>query len=106
MHQDDPIAAYKRLVEARIQSLLERAGLNVQVGELQSIVFDYHHTRFKSYCAQLSTMFRTAGISLDEHEVLAAIQDVWNFFPHKSLRGRSPAEIFVGLASAEGAGLI
>jgi hypothetical protein len=42
-------------------------------------------------------LFRSAGHLADEDAVAAVIQDAWNYFPHRSLKGRCPAEVMADL---------
>jgi hypothetical protein len=38
-------------------------------------------------------MFALSERPLDEQVVALIIEDAWNYFPHQSLNGRSPAEL-------------
>jgi hypothetical protein len=83
----------RRLTEARLARLLQMPGIDVPLDVIKFLIFDYHHTRFNDYTAQLLAMFALSERPLDERFVLSIIEDAWNYFPHRSLNGRSPAEV-------------
>jgi hypothetical protein len=82
-----------RLTEARLSRLLRKAGADISVDVIRSLIFGYHHTRFKTYQAQLLALFATLQNPIDEDVLLPIVEDAWNYFPHESLNGRSPAEL-------------
>jgi hypothetical protein len=86
--------AYRRIVEARLSDLLEKGEIGLPANAIQSLVFDYHHTRFKAYVTQMLSLFGSSKIPLDDDQVVSVTQDAWNYFPHRSLKGHCPAELF------------
>lgn len=88
------ILEHRKLTEARLERLLKKAGLDdVPLGLAQSVILDYHHTRFDSFFAQMSEMFKQSPKRVDRGAVKIVMQDAWNYFPHLSLRGKCPAEL-------------
>jgi hypothetical protein len=83
----------RRSTEARLSRLLQKAGTDFPVDAIQSLVFGYHHTRFNTYLVQLRTLFASLDNPVNENVALPLIEDAWNYFPHESLNGRSPAEV-------------
>jgi hypothetical protein len=93
---DPSAAAIKRrrsLTEALLSRLLEQAHTGVPVDLIKSVIFDYSHKRFNLYVRQLFAMFDSSPHPIGEDILLPVIADAWNYFPHKSLNGRSPAEV-------------
>jgi hypothetical protein len=83
----------RRLTEARLARLLQMPGIDVPLDVVEFVIFEYHHDRFNTYIAQWLAMFALSERPLDERSVLLIIEDAWNYFPHRSLHGRSPAEV-------------
>jgi hypothetical protein len=86
---------HRRVTEERLRRLLQRAGygLRDEVEMIQSIVWHYHHTRFNTFFLQMTSMFASAPAAIDKDALFLLMADVWNYFPHVSLNGKSPAEI-------------
>jgi hypothetical protein len=94
MNDEDVLTiAYRRIVEARLSDLLDKAQTGLKADAIQSLVFDYHHTRSDAYAAQMLSLFASSKSPLDDDEVISVTRDAWNYFPHRSLMGRCPAEL-------------
>jgi hypothetical protein len=87
------IGRRRRSTEACLARLLQLPGIELPLDVIQSIIFDYHHTSFKTYSAQMLALFALSECTIDEDVVLLIIEDAWNYPPHRSLDGRSPAEV-------------
>src|SRR6476660_1204488 len=91
------IAVYRSHLAARLSDLLQESEVGLPLDAVQNLIFEYNHARFKTYVAQMLALFRSAGHLADEDAVVAVIQDAWNYFPHRSLNGRCPAEVMADL---------
>jgi hypothetical protein len=91
----EDVANHRKMTEVRLRRLLQRAGFGLpdEVEMIQSIVWHYHHTRFNTFFSQMTSMFASAPAAVDKDALILVMADVWNYFPHVSLRGQSPAEI-------------
>jgi hypothetical protein len=96
----DPNEIIRRrvLTETRLTQLLEEAGGDVTLNIIQFLIFDYHHTRSSTYFAQLFALFSSLPNGTGIDTLLPVIEDAWNYFPHRSLDGRCPAEILAELS--------
>jgi hypothetical protein len=83
------------MTEVRLLRLLQRAGFGLphEVEMIQSVVWHYHHTRFNTFFSQMTSMFASAPTAVDKDALFLVMADVWHYFPHVSLSGKSPAEI-------------
>jgi|SRR5665213_173424 len=94
-HLIEDVANHRKMAEVRLRRLLQRAGFGMpdEVEMIQSVVLDYHHTRFNTFFSQMTAMFASAPAAVDKDALFLVMADVWNYFPHVSLSGKSPAEI-------------
>jgi hypothetical protein len=86
------------LTEARLSHLLLEVDSTVTLDMVRFLIFDCHHTRFNTYLSQLLVLFSPLPNHIDENTLITVLQDAWNCFPHRSLNGRSPAEVLMELA--------
>jgi hypothetical protein len=84
----------RALVEARLSRLIENAQIVLTIEDIKVLTFYHPHERFDAYIQQMFAIFDAGGHPVDEDTLLPVIQDAWNYFPHRSLNGRSPAEVF------------
>lgn len=91
----EDVDRHRRITEERLRRLLQQAGYGLpdEVGMIQSVVWHYHHTRFNTFFSQMTSMFASAPTAVDKDAVFLVMADVWHYFPHISLSGKSPAEI-------------
>jgi hypothetical protein len=73
--------------------MVEDAQTGVSLTAIRSMIFEDEDLAFNTYLAYMLDMFRASKVPPDEDAVLEAAQDAWNQFPHRSLHGRSPAEL-------------
>jgi hypothetical protein len=99
MPQHDDAAAIRShqraAIEARLTELLEKTNSAETAEDIKRIIFfssDIVHP--SEYFAQISAFFHPPDDFLVDGSLLSVIQDAWNYFPHLSLEGRSPAEFF------------
>jgi hypothetical protein len=84
----------RRLVETRLATLLEQARSTLTVDAIKYVIFHLGHTRFREYRDGMLELLDSTDSAVDIDIALPVIQDAWNFFPHQSLNGQSPAEVF------------
>jgi hypothetical protein len=93
----DRIVEYRPLICARILYLLVDFQSEATVDDIKRAIFEHDGIRDPNECfADLVDLFRAGEGDLDA--VMPVIQDAWNYFPHRSLGGRCPAEVIVDLA--------
>jgi hypothetical protein len=93
----DRIVEYRKVLSARILYLLVSFDSEATVEEIKRLILEHDGTTHPSECfADLIDLFRAGKDDLDS--LLPVIQDAWNYFPHRSLGGRCPAEVMVDLA--------
>ena len=88
------ISEYRAAHEIRLSTLLKQAGSSLTVEEYKQAIFngpDVAH--FRAYLLEALELFDCSDIDSASDEIIAAIQDAWNYFPHRSLNGRCPEEI-------------
>lgn len=97
----DRILEYRAVLSARISILLERRGSKATAHDIKRLIFERDDARHPGeYFADLVTIFSASGHDLDA--LLPVIQDAWNYFPHRALQGRCPAEVMNDLVKPRG----
>jgi hypothetical protein len=86
-------AAHRALAEARLSDLLKQSGSAETVHEIKKLIFDSAQKDFHSYVRYLIWILEKSQGAVDIDAALPVIQDAWNYFPHRFLHGRSPAEV-------------
>ena len=89
------IVAYRTLTEERLSALLVRAGRPATLDGIKTIIFDEGHTQLSAYVTKMLRIFEPSQIAIED--IVPALQDAWNYFPHRSLDGQSPAERLLDL---------
>jgi hypothetical protein len=95
MDSAEAIAMQRALVADRMVQLLKAAKSSTTLNDVAHMISEAETEDFAGY---VSTMMMVLNCpELDNHEdgTLATIQDAWNYFPHRALNGRSPAEILM-----------
>jgi hypothetical protein len=92
----DRLVEYREILSGRILNLLAAFESEATVEDVQDLILYHDGTAHPSECfADMSMLFNAGEDDLDT--LLPVIQDAWNYFPHRSLGGRCPAEIMVDL---------
>jgi hypothetical protein len=87
---------YRGLVEAHISTLLKQARSSSTLEDIKRLILNESPATVRAdYFADLLAMFDTPLSTIDVHASAAALQEAWNYFPHRSLNGRCPAEIMM-----------
>ncbi len=93
----DRIVEYRELISARVLYLLTSFESEATLDDIKQLIFEHDGTTHPSECFVDLAILLNAGQD-DLEPVLPLIQDAWNYFPHRSLGGRCPAEVMVDLA--------
>jgi hypothetical protein len=87
------IAGHRARTETLLSALLRRTKSTATLADIQTLIFEEREDRHSTeYFCDLIALFDTRHGSVDIDEVLPAIQDAWNYFPHRRFRGECPAE--------------
>jgi len=84
----------RELIETGLAALLEQTSSIMTVDAIKYVVFNIGHTHFRDYLDGMLEIFESPDSSVEIDAALPLIQDAWNYFPHKSMKGRCPAELF------------
>jgi hypothetical protein len=94
----EDVLNHRTLAELRLKRLLRQAQINEplddEVDMIEFLVLSYHHTRLNLFFAHMRCIFASAPQAVDKDALVLVMNDLWHYFPHRSLDGKSPAEIF------------
>jgi hypothetical protein len=102
-HETAKIAKHRRGLEVRLAALLRESGSSITVDAYKLAIFNGpDEPNFRAYLLEALDMF---GCDIDSASdaVVSIIQDSWNYFPHRFLEGRCPAEVLAA-SMEEGSG--
>lgn len=88
------IGAFRRQTQQRLNRMLRRSQSFLTIGEVKALVFEADVPQFRTYLAALLAALGYDRLADADDSVLQVIQDAWNYFPHRFLDGRCPAEVF------------
>jgi len=94
------IDKYRVKVEARVRVLLQEARGETTLDDIKVFVFYRDHdTPPRIWLYEMAELFGQGPdpVAMSNAELMV-LQDAWNYFPHRSLNGRSPAEVFLALS--------
>lgn len=83
------IAVKRRQIENELLDMLKKAGSNFSLKDIKEIIYNEDG---QDGLTNIITMFDTGQRILELQNILAIVNDAWNYFPHKILGGLSPAE--------------
>jgi hypothetical protein len=92
----DDIRSYREITETTLSGLLEEMESTASIERIKKYI--YESTDFlpsAQHVIQLYYLCRTDRTPLDDIVILGVLLDAWNYFPHFSLAGRSPAEVLL-----------
>ena len=76
-------------IEKQLNKIIESFNLSINFEEIKEIIYNEKN---KNTLYEILSKFER-GQGVDElNKILAIINEVWNYFPHKILDGLSPAE--------------
>lgn len=79
----------RKAVEKELSEILEATGSEFDLEDIKEIIFDEEGV---ADLKKIVKMFDNGQGLLEMKEILQIINDAWNYFPHKSINGLSPAE--------------
>jgi len=84
------ISRKRALIEKRLVRLLRQTGSDATLDDIKTLIFNEEEALpFIAYVMQLCELF---GDEADDDAVIPAVQDAWNYFPHRRFGGLCPAE--------------
>ena len=96
-HNIRTVETYRVLTEERVQHLLDNVENAASLDTIKALIYDFDEGDFKLYLFALLKAFRFDSIDDVDQDTLQVIQDAWNYFPHRFLNGRCPAEVMADL---------
>ncbi len=79
----------RKEIEQELALMLEQTGSDFTVEDIKAAIYEEEDT---DDIQKIVTMFDD-GDPVNLSNVLELVTDAWNYFPHKILKGRSPAEM-------------
>jgi hypothetical protein len=92
-HNIRTIETYRMLTEERVQHLLDNVENAASLDSIKKLIYDFERDGSRSYLLAMLKVFRFDNIEDVDQDTLQVIQDAWNYFPHRFLNGRCPAEV-------------
>jgi hypothetical protein len=100
-HHDISVATHRLVAEEGLRTLLLKRGSSVPMETFRELIFEATPADNSAYLRAVLTALDCDVDDIDDEE-LRVIQDAWNYFPHRFLNGRCPAEVFDALAREGG----
>lgn len=88
-HNLTDIFMRRQEIELELIKLLEQTGSDFSLQDIQQIIYNEEGN---DDMTKIIMMFDTGQGATEMEDILEIIMDAWNFFPHKSIDGLSPAE--------------
>ena len=85
---------FRRRTEQRLNRMLRQFHSFLTIVEVKALIFEADVPQFRTYLAVMLAALGYDRLVDADDEVLQVIQDAWNYFPHRFLEGRCPAETF------------
>ncbi|HTV26201.1 MAG TPA: hypothetical protein VMF32_00270 [Xanthobacteraceae bacterium] len=96
-HQSE-IAKQRARTEKRVKRLLSKTGSSATLDDIKTIIFnEVVEMAFSAYLMKLMDFFDDPDERYID-EMLPALQDAWNYFPHRRFNGSCPAAEMLRLA--------
>jgi hypothetical protein len=86
----------RELTEKELHRQLQKVGSFLNVEKVSYLVFECDASAARTFLSAMLTAF-DCHVTTAGPEILYLIQDAWDFFPHRFLQGRCPAELIVAL---------
>ena len=90
---EQQIIEKRREIEQELLDLLEETGSDFGLDDIKEIIYNEDG---QGDLTKIIAMFDTGQGAAELQDVLDLVTDAWNYFPHKSLGGLSPAEKVLG----------
>jgi Ran GTPase-activating protein (RanGAP) involved in mRNA processing and transport len=89
METEKEIFARRQEIEQELADLLEVTGSDFTLDHIKDVIYNEEE---QDDFTRVVAMFDRGGDASELENVLDLVTDAWNYFPHKSLDGLSPAE--------------
>ncbi len=88
----EQIIKRQRAIEQDIIDMLSRAGSEFTLDDVKDVIYNEES---QNDLMKVISMFDTGKIPDELENILELTNDAWNYFPHKTLKGLSPAEMML-----------
>jgi len=88
----EQIIKRQREIEQDIIDMLSRAGSEFTLDDVKDVIYNEES---QNDLMKVISMFDTGKIPDELENILELTNDAWNYFPHKTLKGLSPAEMML-----------
>ena len=85
----DQIIKHKQEVEQELADLLKQTGSDFSLDDIRRVIYEEED---QNDLAKIIPMFDTGQGGVELNNIMEVVMDAWNYFPHKTLGGISPAE--------------
>jgi hypothetical protein len=92
IHDLNAIATLRALTIDRLRCLFEAEG-TLTAERIQQVVFEADNTDLQTFISFMLAALSCNEIDDVDQATLQLIQDAWNYFPHRCLDGKCPAEL-------------
>ena len=89
----------RKEIEQDIIDLLSRAESDFSLDDVKEVIYNEED---QDDLTKAISMFDTGKIPDELENILELTNDAWNYFPHKILKGLSPAEMILEYQSKQG----
>ncbi len=79
----------RKEIEQELTDMLEKTGSDFDLDDIRDVIFNEEGS---SDLQDIISMFDRGGDMAELSDILEIVNDAWNYFPHRSLEGMSPAE--------------
>ncbi len=88
------IITHRVEAEARLAGLLTRTKTSTTLDDIKTMIFQERGEKaFNAYLKNLWPLMETVDRQDIDDDALQILEDAWNYFPHRRLGGRCPAEL-------------
>ena len=96
------ILGRRAIIEARLSALLKESHATATLDDIKHLIYNEDiNERPSTYFSKLFAMFTNPRTATDIEAIAQVIQDAWNYFPHRALKGQCPAEVFARQTASE-----
>jgi hypothetical protein len=86
------VPAYRDVIEKWLSELLQKRKSHPNIEKIKHLIFEASADDFHIYLQAMLSAFDCDADDVDD-DTLTLIQDAWNYFSHRFLGGRCPAEV-------------
>ncbi len=88
----EQIIRRRKEIEKELVDMLKETGSDFSLQDIKDVIY---HEEDNDDMTKIIAMFDRGGDISELNDMLELVSDAWNYFPHKSLRGLSPAEMML-----------